>query len=107
MPSLPILLFRVFALAEGASWLGLLAGMYVKYVPGTTDLGVKVFGPIHGGLFVAYGIAVLLTAVGQRWSVRLTTVALLSAIPPLATVLFERWANSRGHLRAAPSRQGA
>lgn len=98
MPTLPIMLFRVFALAEAGSWLGLLAGMYLKHIHGTTELGVKIFGPIHGGLFVAYAVVVLFVAAAQRWNLRLTAVALASAVPPLATVLFERWANSRGHL---------
>ena len=41
-------------MAEALSWVGLLIGMYLKYVPRTTELGVHVFGPIHGAVFVAY-----------------------------------------------------
>ena len=39
--------FRLVALAEAVSWVGLLVGMYFKYL-GTprTEIGVKVFG--HG-----------------------------------------------------------
>src|SRR3712207_7803086 len=63
-------LFRS-AVAEALSWLGLLAGMYVKYVPETTELGVKIFGPIHGGIFVAYVVVALFAA--DRKSTRLNS----------------------------------
>jgi integral membrane protein len=41
--------FRLIALAEAVSWLGLLIGMYYKYL-GTprTEIGVKVFGMAPG-----------------------------------------------------------
>ncbi len=31
--------FRVVAFAEAVSWLGLLVGMYIKYVPESTEPG--------------------------------------------------------------------
>ena len=58
--------FRIVAVAEALSWIGLLAGMYVKYVPGTTELGVKVFGPIHGGIFLAYVVLALIDFGGSE-----------------------------------------
>jgi len=88
--------FRIVAVAEALSWIGLLAGMYVKYVPETTELGVKVFGPIHGGIFIAYVVIALITARVLRWSPRTTALALICSIPPLATVWFERLA-TRNH----------
>jgi integral membrane protein len=90
--------FRIVAVAEALSWVGLLAGMYVKYVPETTELGVKVFGPIHGGIFVAYVVVALLTSRVLRWSPRTTVVALVCSVPPLATVWFERLATRNGRL---------
>jgi integral membrane protein len=91
-------LFRVVAVAEALSWVGLLIGMYVKYVPETTELGVKIFGPIHGGVFVAYVLVALLSARTFRWSAGTTLLALAASIPPLATVLFERWITRTGRL---------
>src|SRR4051794_2375745 len=85
--------FRVVAVAEALSWIGLLIGMYVKYVPETTELGVKIFGPIHGGIFLAYVVLTLLCARMLRWSVGTTLLALAASIPPLATLCFERWAD--------------
>ena len=90
--------FRIVAVAEALSWIGLLAGMYVKYVPETTELGVKVFGPIHGGIFVAYVVVALVASRVLRWSPRTTVVALVCSVPPLATVWFERLATRNGRL---------
>jgi integral membrane protein len=92
--------FRVVAVAEALSWLGLLIGMFVKYVPETTELGVKVFGPIHGAVFVAYVVIALLTARLLRWSPGTTVLALLASVPPFATVWFERRASRTGQLPA-------
>ena len=96
--------FRILAVAEALSWLGLLAGMYVKYVPQTSEVGVQVFGPIHGGVFVAYVVGALVASRLLRWDVRTTLLALAASVPPLATVLFERWASRAGRL---PAREAA
>ena len=90
--------FRIVAVAEALSWIGLLIGMYVKYVPETTELGVKIFGPIHGGIFVAYVVVALLAARVLRWSAGTTLLALVASIPPLATLWFERWADRTDRL---------
>jgi integral membrane protein len=90
--------FRVVAVAEALSWLGLMIGMYVKYVPETTELGVQIFGPIHGGIFVAYVVAALVAARVLRWSIGTTLLALVASVPPLASVVFERWASRTGRL---------
>ena len=52
--------FRIVAVAEALSWAGLLAGMFVKYVLGTSEVGVQIFGPIHGGVFVGLRACVAL-----------------------------------------------
>jgi len=90
--------FRIVAVAEALSWVGLLIGMYVKYVPETTELGVKVFGPIHGGIFVAYVAVALVASRVLRWSPRTTVLALVCSVPPLATVWFERLATRNDKL---------
>ncbi|WP_243709613.1 DUF3817 domain-containing protein [Micromonospora sp. 15K316] len=91
-------LFVGAAIAEACSWLGLLIGMAVKYGPPGNELGVKIFGPIHGGLFVVYLLLVLLVARRHRWSLLATAVALACAVPPFATLVYERWAHRRGML---------
>ena len=95
--------FRIIAVVEALTWLGLLVGMYVKWVAGTSEVGVKVFGPIHGGVFIAYVVLALLTARIQRWTVWTTVIALVASIPPFCTVWFELWAKRSGRLN--PVRQ--
>jgi integral membrane protein len=90
--------FRFVAVAEACSWLGLLVGMAFKYLVVFDDVGVQVFGPIHGALFVAYGVVALVTARVFRWSFGTTVLALLASIPPAATLWFERRAVRRGEL---------
>jgi integral membrane protein len=94
----PTLLFRRVAIAEAVTWALLLAGMFLKYVTETTELGVRVFGMVHGVVFVAYCLTTLLVAVDQRWSAGRTLLGLAAAVPPFFTVLFDRYAERRGAL---------
>ncbi|MGZ8745296.1 MAG: DUF3817 domain-containing protein [Nocardioides sp.] len=94
----PASLFRRVAVAEAVTWALLLTGMFLKYVTGTTELGVQVFGMVHGVVFIAYGLVTLLVAVDQRWSLRLLVAGLACAVPPFATVPFDRYAEKRGAL---------
>ena len=59
----PRTLYRGVAVAEAITWAGLLAGMFVKYVPATTEVGVTVFGPLHGIAFIAYCLATVVVGV--------------------------------------------
>ena len=94
--------FSVVAIAEAFSWAGLLVGMYLKHVADATELGVRIFGSLHGALFVTY-VALTLALVRARWSLRWTGVlALLAGVIPFATLLFERGARRRG-LLAGPA----
>lgn len=100
MPSTNAILrtFRILAVAEALSWAALLAGMYFKWIAGTTEIGVQVAGPIHGGLFIAYGLTALALWRTLRWPFRVAFFAGLSAVFPFATVVFERWAGRQGYL---------
>ena len=93
--------FRILAVAEACSWAALLAGMYFKWIAATTELGVQVAGPVHGALFIGYGVAALMLWRVQRWPFLVAVLAGVSAIFPFATLLFERWAGRRGYLSAA------
>jgi integral membrane protein len=99
--------FRTVAIAEAISWTGLLIGMLFKYVLSDNEIGVKIFGPIHGGVFIAYVVTVLLVRGPLKWSWPVTLVALAASIPPLFTWFFEIWARSRridvGRASAVPS----
>ncbi|HYO03023.1 MAG TPA: DUF3817 domain-containing protein [Mycobacterium sp.] len=91
--------FRIVAFAEAFTWVGLLAGMYFKYV-GTprTEIGVKIFGMAHGLVFVAFVVAALLVGIGFKWSVSTWLLALLASIVPLGSVIFLMWAERTGRV---------
>lgn len=99
--------FRILAVAEAFSWAALLTGMYFKWIAGTTEVGVQVAGPIHGALFVGYGLAALILWRVQRWPFLVAVLAGVSAVFPFATIWFERWAGRRGHLSTAPADNAA
>ena len=94
----PQALFRRVAVAEAVTWGLLLAGMFLKYVTETTELGVRIFGMAHGVVFIAYCLTTVVVAVDQRWSPGRLLLGLVAAVPPFATVLFDRHAEKRGAL---------
>lgn len=94
-------LFVAVAVGEAVSWAALLTGMFFKYVAVHDEIGVRIFGPVHGALFMAYLAVTVLQARFSGWRRWVTAVALLCAVPPFATLIFERWARSRGLLAAA------
>ena len=107
----PLTLFRRLAIAEAVTWALLLVGMFLKYVTGTTELGVRIFGMTHGVVFIAYCLTAVFVSVNQRWSIGTVALALASAVPPFMTVWFDRRAERRGQLagawRLAPGRESA
>jgi integral membrane protein len=96
--------FRILAVAEAFSWAALLTGMYFKWIAKTTELGVEIAGPIHGALFVGYGVAALVLWRLQRWPFIVALFAGISAVFPFATIAFERWAGKRGYLTERAAR---
>ena len=94
--------FRLVAMAEAVSWVGLLIGMYFKYL-GTprTEVGVKVFGMTHGLIFIAFVVAGLLVGIAFKWSAGTWSLALLASIVPLCSVIFLIWADRTGRMGAA------
>lgn len=103
MPATPGARLRVVAIAEAISWLGLLIGMAFKYLLSDNEIGVKIFGPIHGTIFVLYVLTVLVVQRRLRWDLVTTGLALAASVPPFATVLFEMWAQRTGRLDARPA----
>src|SRR5215210_5670879 len=94
--------FRLIALAEAISWVGLLVGMYFKYL-GTprTEVGVKVFGMTHGLIFIAFVVVGLLVGIAVKWSVGTWLLAVLASIVPLCSVIFLIWADRTGRMGSA------
>lgn len=95
----PRLIFRRVAIAEAVTWALLLSSMVLRTV--NHDLGeraVSVFGMVHGVVFIAFCLVTLLVWVDQRWPALRGVLALASAIPPFATVLFDWYVERRGLL---------
>ena len=93
----PLKTFRLVAIAEAVTWALLLTGMVFKYTD-VTDLGVRVFGMVHGVVFIAYCLTTVFVAVDQRWSRSRSLLTLLASIPPFFTVLADRSAEKAGAL---------
>ena len=62
--------FRIAAIAEAITWLGLFVGMAVKYVGSGSEIGVQIFGPIHGVVVLVYFAVTLFAARQLRWGSR-------------------------------------
>lgn len=82
--------WRAVGYGEGFSYLALLfVAMPLKYLAGL-PAGVRVAGSIHGILFVAYLIAVVLTGRRMRWSYRLWIEAVAASVIPFGPFLLDR-----------------
>lgn len=92
--------FRFAAIAEGVTWLGLLTGILLKYGVVHTEIGVWVFGRLHGAAFIAYVVLALAVWARMRWHPLIALIGLAASVVPLATWPFEWWANRSGHLTA-------
>jgi integral membrane protein len=93
--------FRLVALTEAVTWVGLLVGMYFKYLGSPrTEIGVKVFGMAHGLVFIAFVVVALLVGMAYKWTVSTWLLALLASIVPLASVIFLIWVDRTGRVGA-------
>jgi len=90
--------FRAVAIAEAVSWVLLLAGMFVKWVLRTSELGVQLAGPVHGVVFLGYVVISLVAWRVLGWAPRTALLALVASVPPVCTVWFESWARRTGRL---------
>lgn len=96
--------FAIIAFIEAGTWAGLLIGMFLKYVTETTEIGVQIFGMLHGIAFLVYLVATIAAAFILRWKWWIAVLAILAAVPPLVTIPLERWLASRGDLASRQAR---
>lgn len=94
------MIFTVVARIEALTWLGLLIGMFLKYVTETTDLGVWLFGRVHGFAFLVYFFVSIIAGLRLRWPWWAILLAVLASIPPLVTFPLELWFRKMGLLGA-------
>lgn len=98
--------FKIVAIAEAVSWGGLLLAMLFKYVISDTEAGVRLVGPIHGTMFLAYVALTIAVGVRLKWGAKIIIVGMAAAIPPFMTIVFERWADRSGHLASGTEAAG-
>ena len=91
-------LFAAAAIIEAITWTGLLIGMWVKYGADGSDLGVWLFGRLHGAAFLFYLATTLFVGARLRWPGWALLLALLAAIPPLVTIPLEMCFRRGGRL---------
>lgn len=91
-------LFTLVARSEAVTWALLLLGMALKYLTETTDLGVQVFGLLHGVVFLCYVLVTLALWTNHRWRTSILVRALVAGVVPFGTLWFERWAKRRREL---------
>jgi integral membrane protein len=86
-------------LLEALTWVGLLIGMAFKYLPADgNEIGVKIFGPLHGAAFLLYLPVASWTIYRLRWGFFTGLGAIVASLPPFGTLLFERWVARTGRL---------
>lgn len=101
-PRVTAIAFRAVAIAEAVTWIGLLGGMYVKYLGSGSEAGVEVFGPVHGGAFLVYVAITLAAALHLRWNLWAALAALAASVPPLGTLAADWWLHRTGRLPTRP-----
>ena len=72
---------RTVAVVEAISWLALIVATIVKY-SADAPLGVKILGPIHGVLFLAYVALTVEVRRQLKWDGRTTLIVLADSILP-------------------------
>lgn len=93
----PKRLYGFLAAAEMVTWALLIISMVIKYGVGP-EIYVRIFGMVHGVVFIAYGLVTLFVWANERWNVARGVLGLVSAVIPFATLPFERAMLRRGLL---------
>ncbi|MDB6132957.1 MAG: hypothetical protein JWM59_1200 [Verrucomicrobiales bacterium] len=89
-PTAPVHFLRRTAQFEGLSFLVLLfIAMPLKYLAGQ-PMAVKVFGMIHGVLFVILCLALLRAHLAARWAAGRSVLVFASSLIPFGPMLIDR-----------------
>ena len=81
--------FRTFCIAEGISWILLIAAMVVKYSMGIPS-AVRWPGMLHGFLFVGYLVTAVPLFTKLKWSTDRIYGVVLAGFLPFGTFVVER-----------------
>lgn len=82
--------FRWVAATEATTFLALLVASVIKH-SGHGAMGVTVLGPIHGLLFLAYVLLVMILREDARWDPRTTAWILIGAVLPFGGYVVDAW----------------
>lgn len=83
-------LFLKTGLAEGISFIALVAiAMPLKYKAGILE-PVRIIGMAHGVLFILYGLFLIMAAVAYKWKFQKTAAAFLLSFIPTGTFFLKR-----------------
>ena len=104
MSSTLVRVFKVVAVLEAISWALLLTGMFFKRVTHTTEMGVKIAGPIHGTFVIVYVLCIFKLWQDHDWPLKEFLIGLVSAVVPFMTVWFEKRAEKHALLSPAADR---
>lgn len=82
--------FRAISIVEGLSYLALVGvAVPLKYAGGDPR-AVKILGPIHGALFIAFIFCANAASHGRNWDRRRWLLIIAAAVLPFATFILER-----------------
>jgi integral membrane protein len=82
--------FRWVALIEATSFLALLIAAVVKRTA-DNEIGVKILGPLHGLLFIAYIAIALSIRAEAGWTAKQTFWILVGAVVPFGGYVVDWW----------------
>jgi len=91
-------LYGFVSVAETITWTALIAAMVLRYGLGQDPSWFFLAGMSHGVVFLAYCTVAVLVGMNQRWGFGRTLAAVAIAIPPYATIPFDRAVVKRGLL---------
>ncbi len=83
-------LFRLAALSEAIGWSILILGILIKYynLPGHT-IALPIAGQIHGMIFIAYFMILLLIYSSLQWNLTKVLISFCAGVIPYGSLLFE------------------
>ncbi len=88
-------LFGYFALGEAITWGLLITGLLLRALFETPPMLITVVGATHGFMFLSYATTAALVGVNNRWGMMQTSIGVILAIVPFATIPFEKFLHRR------------
>jgi len=81
-------ILRVLALLEGITLLLFPITMYLKSA-NEMPMPNRVLGMLHGGLFIAYSIWILVVGKDKKWSLGIMAIAFFASFVPFGTFIVD------------------